>query len=46
MKRNLKKINYFDYIMEVENINVDRILLNKKPYENILVYNIFLRKNL
>ena len=42
-----KKINiknrtyyYFYDIMEVEDINDDRILLEKKSYENILVYNI------
>ena len=42
---NLKKINiknrtcyYFDDTMKVEDINVDIILLDKKSYENILVY--------
>ena len=27
--------------MEIEDINVDRILLDKKSYKNILVYNIY-----
>ena len=37
---------YFDNIMVVdEDINVNRILLDEKSYENILVYNI-LYKNL
>ena len=40
-KKEYKKMNirnctfyYFDDIMEVEDINVDRILLGKKSYEN------------
>ena len=51
-KHEFKKINiinctcyYFDDIMEVdEYINTDRILLDKKSYENILVYNILYKK--
>ena len=46
-KNEFNKINtknrtcyYFDDIMEVEDINVDRILLDEKSFENILVYNI------
>ena len=31
---------YFDDKMEVEDINVDRNLLDKKSYKNILIYNI------
>ena len=31
---------YFDDIIEVEDINADGILLDKKSYKNILVYNI------
>ena len=44
---NLKKINiknpacyYLDDIMEVEDTYVDKILLDEKSHENILVYNI------
>ena len=43
----LKKINiknrkcfYSDDIMKVDDINFDNNLLEKKSYENILVYNI------
>ena len=51
-KDEFKKINiknstcyYFDKIMDVDDdINVDRILLDKKPFENILVYNILYKK--
>ena len=35
---------YFDDAMEVEDISADRILLDKKSYENILVYNILYKK--
>ena len=36
---------YFDDIMEIDNdINVDRILLDEKSYENILVYEILYKK--
>ena len=42
---NLKKKNIRnDDIMDVDNINVDRILLDKKSYKNILVYDILNKK--
>ena len=31
---------YFDGIIETEDFNLDNILINKKSYKNILVYNI------
>ena len=34
------KCCYFDDIMKVDDINFDNILLEKKSYKNILVYNI------
>ena len=45
-KNNIKNWTcyYFDYKMKVEDINVDRNLLDKKSYKNILIYN-FLYKN-
>ena len=30
---------YFDDIIKIENFNLDNILIVKKSYENILVYN-------
>ena len=39
---NLKKVIL--KIMEVHDINVDRILLDEKSYKNILVYNILYKK--
>ena len=42
---NLKKIYIRnDDIMDVDNIDVDRILLDKKSYKNILVYDILNKK--
>ena len=36
---------HFDDIMEVDDdTNIDRILLDEKPYKNILVYNILYKK--
>ena len=43
MKINIKNCtcHYFDHIREVdEYINVDKVLLGEKSYENILAYNI------
>ena len=43
MKINIKNYtcHYFDHIREVdEYINVDKVLLGEKSYENILAYNI------
>ena len=38
---NNRTCHYFDNIMVVdEDININRILLDEKSYENILVYNI------
>ena len=31
---------YFDDIIKIENCNLDNILIDRKSYENILVYNI------
>ena len=31
---------YFDDIIRIEDFDLDNILLDKKPYENILVYDI------
>ena len=43
---NNRTCHYFDNVMVVdEDININRILLDEKSYENILVYNI-LYKNL
>ena len=39
---NLKKVIL--KIMEVHDINVDRILLDEKSYKNILVYNVLYKK--
>ena len=36
---------YFDDIIKLENFDLDHISLDKKPHENILIYNI-LYKNL
>ena len=30
---------YFDDIVKIENFNINNILIDEKPYENILVYN-------
>ena len=35
---------YFDDIMKVGDINVDKILLDEKLYENILVHNVLYKK--
>ena len=44
---NLKEINIknrtcycFEDIIKIQDFNLDNILVDKKPYENILVYNI------
>ena len=44
---NLKEINIknrtcycFEDIIKIQDFNLDNILINKKPYENIVVYNI------
>ena len=34
----LSRFYYFDNIIRVEGIDFDNILLNKKPCENILIY--------
>ena len=31
---------YFDDIIKLEDFDLDNILIDKKPYENILIYNI------
>ena len=31
---------YFDNIIKLEDFDLDNILIDKKPYENILIYNI------
>ena len=31
---------YFDDISKIEDFDINKILINKKPYENILVYSI------
>ena len=31
---------YFDDIIKIEDFDINNILIDKKPYENILVYNI------
>ena len=43
----LKEINiynrtcyYFDDIIKIEDFNLDKVLIDEKSYENILVYNI------
>ena len=41
---NNNRCYYFDDIMEVDDIYVDRISLDKKLYKNILVYNILYKK--
>ena len=45
-KNNIKNRTsyYFDGTVEVDDINADRILLDEKSYENILVYNILYKK--
>ena len=31
---------YFDYIIKIEDFDIDNILIDEKPHEYILVYNI------
>ena len=32
---------YFDYIIKIEDFDIDNILIDEKPHEYILVYNIW-----
>ena len=30
----------FDYVIKIENFDINNILIDEKPYKNVLVYNI------
>ena len=35
---------YIDHLIKIEDFNFDKILINEKSYENILVFNISYKK--